>query len=240
MTRLRQYEPWNAESLAFTPDGRNLVVWHRQTHGINHKLVGLELASGKVRWEIDIPYNATTTTGTNLAVTSDGRIAAVANGDRTIEFYRLDTVEKLGQLAGHRGAVVDVAFAPDGQRLASVSWDKTALIWDMSTYVAKARLRPVRLSEKERQSAWDALAGEDAKAAHRAVWQLIGDGDKATAFFKDHLASSRELLQQIRGVEVLEHLASVEARTLLKALADGAPEARLTQEAKASGRRLSQ
>src|SRR5262249_46744300 len=45
-------------------------------------------------------------------------------------------------------------------------------------------------------------------------------------------------LRDIRGVQVLEYIATAEARDLLKNLATGAPEARLTQEAKAAVERL--
>lgn len=45
-------------------------------------------------------------------------------------------------------------------------------------------------------------------------------------------------LQFLRALEVLENVATPEARDLLQTLADGAPEARLTQEAKASLDRL--
>ena len=43
-----------------------------------------------------------------------------------------------------------------------------------------------------------------------------------------------EKLRRLRVVEVLEHIATPEARQLLQKLADGAPEARLTREAKAA------
>jgi hypothetical protein len=54
----------------------------------------------------------------------------------------------------------------------------------------------------------------------------------------DSSAPSAESLRNLRAVAVLEHIASAEARKLLDTLATGAPEARLTQEAKASLARL--
>jgi RNA polymerase sigma factor (sigma-70 family) len=45
-------------------------------------------------------------------------------------------------------------------------------------------------------------------------------------------------LRELRAVEVLEHIDTAEARTMLASLTRGAPEARLTQEAKASLERL--
>jgi hypothetical protein len=46
------------------------------------------------------------------------------------------------------------------------------------------------------------------------------------------------MLRAVRAVEALEHTNTPEARRLLEALAGGAPEARLTRDAKASLKRL--
>jgi hypothetical protein len=51
---------------------------------------------------------------------------------------------------------------------------------------------------------------------------------------------SGERLRGFRAVEVLEHIGTSEARQLLQNFADGAPEARLTREAKAALERLNQ
>jgi WD40 repeat protein len=34
-------------------------------------------------------------------------------------------------IAGHKGRVTSVAFSPDGQTLASGSWDQTVILWDV-------------------------------------------------------------------------------------------------------------
>jgi hypothetical protein len=48
--------------------------------------------------------------------------------------------------------------------------------------------------------------------------------------------SSDETLRSLRAIEVLEHIATPEARQVLQELAEGAPNARLTPEAKQSMR----
>jgi hypothetical protein len=54
----------------------------------------------------------------------------------------------------------------------------------------------------------------------------------------DGKAARQEALRLSRGVEVLEHIGSAEARRVLQALAGGAPDAPLTREATAALRRL--
>lgn len=51
-------------------------------------------------------------------------------------------------------------------------------------------------------------------------------------------ARTTAVMRQMRALEVLEHIGSPEARQLLRTLAGGPPEARLTREAKAALERL--
>jgi hypothetical protein len=74
------------------------------------------------------------------------------------------------------------------------------------------------------------LASRPSLEVRRRAEKLLAELDEP------HL--SAELLFVLRGVEVLERMASPEARKVLEELAAGQPEARLTQEARAALERL--
>ena len=125
----------------------------------------------------------------------------------------------------------------------------------------KERLRPVEAVDKKqvaeliadldadafekREAASHALAqfGETAETALRQALQAkpSPEAKRRLNELLDKLDSrtlSPETLRAVRAVEALEHIGTPEARQLLKALADGAPDARLTRDAKASLQRL--
>ena len=49
--------------------------------------------------------------------------------------------ENFAMMTGHTGAVMDLAFATDGDRLYTASTDKTVAIWDVSSGLRVRKLR---------------------------------------------------------------------------------------------------
>jgi WD40 repeat protein len=89
------------------------------------------------------------------------RLLAGDQGRRRTETARVwdaRTGTGLGILCVHEDWVEAIAWAPDGQRIATASRDRTARVWeattDLEALIAKARQRPLReLTGEERTSA---------------------------------------------------------------------------------------
>lgn len=80
---------------------------------------------GRHRWRTWGPLQ-------RVALSPDGTTAACGEGN-LVRLYHLDTGNERAVLQGHTGAVVGLAFSPDGQTLATVSHDRTLKLWDWTT-----------------------------------------------------------------------------------------------------------
>jgi WD40 repeat protein len=85
-----------------------------------------------------------------------------------------------------------------------------------------------QLGERSEAALRQALENQPSPEARRRIEDLLSQ--------QGRLSGKR--LRAVRAVEVLEHIATPQARQLLQKLAEGAPEARLTREARASLGRL--
>jgi hypothetical protein len=71
---------------------------------------------------------------TALAFSPDGtRLAAAFYQNPTVVLWDVAKREQLGSLRGHREQVLDVAFSPDGEWIATGGLDYTARIWEART-----------------------------------------------------------------------------------------------------------
>jgi WD40 repeat protein len=280
--------------LAFSPDGRTLVV-----SGNN----GLRLWD--VRKKRELRRLDPTVAGQGVAFSPDGQLLAVG-GYGSLSLVKMSTGEPLCRLVdpGTQGSCL--AFSPDGKFLVTAGIDTTALVWDVRQLLEQGR-RQTAGTPSRLERLWTELAGADADKADEASWSLaevskvavpflaarlkavpVVDPAKIEQLVKDlnharyavrqksmhDLEALRDVaepalrqalkgaslevrrrvegllaklgeadlpperLRELRAVEALERAGTAEAVAVLRRLAGGAPEARLTREARGSLERL--
>ncbi|MBT9583876.1 protein kinase [bacterium] len=106
-------------SCAFTPDGRELLVGTMDSAVRRTEVPGGQLKEF-VRQGMFVCC---------LVLSRDGRLLFVGCGDGTARVWRLKDGQPVSQSMAHEGAVVDVAFSPTGDRLATVCLGGRVRLW---------------------------------------------------------------------------------------------------------------
>ena len=238
-------------SLAFTRDGRTLAA------GSTGPVRLWEVATGGVRAVLQHPGNVW-----SVVFSDDGKTLVSGDDYGKARLWDLTGLRRTGrteesQLSAEDCAALWVDLGSDGARAYHAVW---VLVNGGDTAVAGLRhcLHPVapvdgrviprliaRLDSDrftERQQAdreLEALGDFAEPALHR----LVNDPPSMEARRRAEgllrkLVDSPPRLCSRRAVEVLEYIGTAEARRVLQALSQGAPEAELTREAKASLQRL--
>ena len=157
---------WQAESVAFAPDGRFLAatlqragrIWRVSDGGmvlgfsdpcvmggmssVSYFPDGNSLAARSCGGVFTIWTEGEFKSRLNdvglYAISPDG--ATVATGAQSIRLVQIATDETLATFIGHTGTVTAIAFSPDGTILASGATDATVRLWDVRLGVELAPL----------------------------------------------------------------------------------------------------
>lgn len=114
-------EPNGVRAVAACP-AKGLVAW-----STGHMMVKVRDIRRPDPLHFSLKHNAP-----SVALSPDGSTLAVA-ADWGVRVFDLAKKQERVTLKGHKGAVAAVAFSPDGETLASGSWDGTVRLWDAAT-----------------------------------------------------------------------------------------------------------
>jgi WD40 repeat protein len=207
-----------------TPDGAAVRIPLPDRVVLRDLVTGLEITSASPGEPPPESFPVATAllrrVGLCVAVSPDGRTAAV--GDRTgaVELYELATGQVRRVLVGHRGACLDVAFTPDGSRLLSAGADQVVLVWGVR--VRDVPLPDVVKRETSAVKLWDRMTHGGGVEAYQAMARLAADPAAAVKMARLRLKPGTEAapIGEARVVELLEAVGTVDARALLRDLAD--------------------
>jgi WD40 repeat protein len=247
-----------AAAWVFSPDGRLLA-----RSGKNGTIELWEVLTGKLRRRFRGHQAGSRPAADPLAFCPDGKTLLSGGKDTTVLMW--DVARQQGARPGRLSETELQGFwlvlAAGDVEKADRAICTLAATAEQSLQFLERRLRPAKVAEPERLARLIADLDSDQFAIReRAAHELERMGEHAETALRQALKKAPSLearrrmeqllgqlrrlplapdvLRSLRVTEALERIGTPEARQLLEMLAQGAPEARLTREAKASLQRL--
>jgi WD40 repeat protein/tRNA A-37 threonylcarbamoyl transferase component Bud32 len=130
-----------ADTVCFTPDGRQFARWDRDARRIWVQKV----PAG----EVVASFDSSGTYVELMAFTPDGQTLVMGNNHQgRVELFDTAAHEPAGQLLGHTGRLLALAISPDGRWLASGGVDQSIRLWDLDQRREVRQLRGHRAAVK--------------------------------------------------------------------------------------------
>lgn len=125
--------------------GQSAVVLVPEKNLLIASGIGIPIKVWNIKtWELvkDLPSGIS---GSYLAIDHSGSRLAVGGDKGEVQVWNLSSFTKEFDLVGHRKNVTGLAFAPDGSRLITTSYDLTMKAWELDSGTCMLTLRNFRL-----------------------------------------------------------------------------------------------
>jgi eukaryotic-like serine/threonine-protein kinase len=211
LNRWQLHEKTQSHVLAFHPDNSKLAVGYARSNVASV----YDAASGALL--TDLPVGAMTETV--VAWNPDGRRLAVTGSleNPVIQIWDVAARRKVAMLEGHPQRVTYLSFHPDGDLLASASWDGVVRLWHPSTGRQLMQLPITAVPQFSSDGRWLGVAqhGEQAQLLemattreYRTLVSSLGAGQDGYNLDSDISPDGQLLAQAMNDAVRLWHLAS--------------------------------
>jgi RNA polymerase sigma factor (sigma-70 family) len=164
----------------------------------------------------------------DIAFSPNGKWVAGAGEDKDqkVHVWEVITGLEVRSFPGHIGAVMSIAFAPDGRALVSGGVDSSILLWDFTGRMEDGRLQAVKWTTRELEKRWIDL-GSAGPQAVQALWDLVAASEQAVPLLRQRIKPAESVDAQrverlIRDLDSDDFQTRTKATEELEKIVDGA------------------